>query len=521
MIAVRSSRVRRDPAAGRPVRLRGGRGRVARVARRSSARASSASRWAATSRSTWRSPTRSWSIASCSSVRGSTAGSTSRAFATRGHEEEQAFERGDLDEVAWMNVRTWLDGPTRGESGRAEGAATPRLRDAASRARPREPGRRGRLAHAEPPRATRRRRRADPRPRRARSTSAISAGSPGSSRSEIPGRRSSRSYRGSRTCRRSSAPRRSPARVLGLPRRAVGAEARVAPEDTAGDDRTTCSVARMSELVRDMQASAPPVGLALSRAGVTGVHKAIRIRRGDHEILMAADIDCTVDLARDQKGVHMSRFPELFDEAIDEVVLGEGLLVEVARRPDRVADRRAPARPPGRGADRGALAPAPPHARDRPGDPGDGLADRHRRGDGAAARAAWSGSRRPGSTPARARRTSSAAGRPSGSPRPDSETTWNGSSSSFRIATHNQRGRGTLLVGTTRELDAEDLARIVERSMSAPVYELLKRPGRAARRRARAPASPLRRGLRAHRAQGAARRRIPRSTTTTSSSPAR
>ena len=44
---------------------------------------------------------------------------------------------------------------------------------------------------------------------------------------------------------------------------------------------------------------------------------------------MAAEIECTVDLARDQKGVHMSRFPELFDEAIDEVVLGEGLLVEV------------------------------------------------------------------------------------------------------------------------------------------------------------------------------------------------
>lgn len=31
-------------------------------------------------------------------------------------EEEQAFERGDLDEVAWMNVRTWLDGPSRGEA---------------------------------------------------------------------------------------------------------------------------------------------------------------------------------------------------------------------------------------------------------------------------------------------------------------------------------------------------------------------------------------------------------------------
>ncbi len=32
-------------------------------------------------------------------------------------EEEAAFERGDLDEVAWINVRTWLDGPTRDASG--------------------------------------------------------------------------------------------------------------------------------------------------------------------------------------------------------------------------------------------------------------------------------------------------------------------------------------------------------------------------------------------------------------------
>ena len=28
-------------------------------------------------------------------------------------EEEAAFERGDLDEAAWISVRTWLDGPTR------------------------------------------------------------------------------------------------------------------------------------------------------------------------------------------------------------------------------------------------------------------------------------------------------------------------------------------------------------------------------------------------------------------------
>jgi GTP cyclohydrolase IV len=44
------------------------------------------------------------------------------------------------------------------------------------------------------------------------------------------------------------------------------------------------------------------------------------------------------------------------------------------------------------------------------------------------------------------------------------------------LATHNQRGRGTLLVGTDTTLNAERLVEIVESSMSSPVYELLKRP---------------------------------------------
>ena len=66
---------------------------------------------------------------------------------------------------------------------------------------------------------------------------------------------------------------------------------------------------------------------------------------------MAAEIECTVDLARDQKGVHMSRFPELFDEAIGDVVLGEALLVEVLAERIATPHRRAAARAAGRGAD--------------------------------------------------------------------------------------------------------------------------------------------------------------------------
>jgi GTP cyclohydrolase IV len=44
------------------------------------------------------------------------------------------------------------------------------------------------------------------------------------------------------------------------------------------------------------------------------------------------------------------------------------------------------------------------------------------------------------------------------------------------LATHNQRGRGTLYVGSNHPVNAEQLAAIVEGSMSSPIYELLKRP---------------------------------------------
>src|SRR3954469_3508589 len=78
----------------------------------------------------------------------------------------------------------------------------------------------------------------------------------------------------------------------------------------------------------DMQASAPEVQIGLTRAGVTGVQKAIRIRHEGREKAFPATIACPVDLGPGQKGVHMSRFPELFGEAIDQVVIGEAFLVE-------------------------------------------------------------------------------------------------------------------------------------------------------------------------------------------------
>ncbi|HLX41414.1 MAG TPA: GTP cyclohydrolase, FolE2/MptA family, partial [Ktedonobacteraceae bacterium] len=44
------------------------------------------------------------------------------------------------------------------------------------------------------------------------------------------------------------------------------------------------------------------------------------------------------------------------------------------------------------------------------------------------------------------------------------------------LATHNQRGRATLLIGTDQSIEAKDLITIVEGAMSSENYALLKRP---------------------------------------------
>ncbi len=69
----------------------------------------------------------------------------------------------------------------------------------------------------------------------------------------------------------------------------------------------------------DVQARAPAIRVGLSRVGVTGVEKVVRIR----DELYFARLECFVDLSSDQKGAHMSRFEEVVNEAIGEVVLGE------------------------------------------------------------------------------------------------------------------------------------------------------------------------------------------------------
>ena len=229
-------------------------------------------------------------------------------------------------------------------------------------------------------------------------------------------------------------------------------------------------------LTDDLQASEPEIRIGLSRVGVTGIQKAIRLSHAGTEKLIAADIDCTVDLDPDQKGVHMSRFPELFGEAIDEVVIGEAFLVEeladhIARR---IVERQRSLRAEVRIVARYPLARTTPVT---------GLPTQEMVSIIGIAAASPTATRRvvgveatginacpcaQGLVRGRASERLLEAGFEDGDVERILEL--------VPLATHNQRGRGTLYVGTAERVNAEQLVAIVERSMSSPVYEVLKRP---------------------------------------------
>jgi GTP cyclohydrolase I/GTP cyclohydrolase-4 len=230
-------------------------------------------------------------------------------------------------------------------------------------------------------------------------------------------------------------------------------------------------------VTEDLQASQPDVQLGLSRAGVKGVEKAIHLRWGRFEQVVSAEIDCTVDLVASQKGVHMSRFPELFEEAIERVVIGEALVIEALAEhiAQHIVERQRALR-----AEVRIRAQYPLERRT----PVTKLATQEMVALIGIAAAASEGDVRRlvgvEATGINACPCAQGLVRDQASERlleagfDDNDV--DRILELVPLATHNQRGRGTLYVGTERQLNAERLVDIVESSMSSPVYELLKRP---------------------------------------------
>jgi GTP cyclohydrolase-4 len=227
----------------------------------------------------------------------------------------------------------------------------------------------------------------------------------------------------------------------------------------------------------DVQARTPSVPVGLSRVGVTGVEKVVRIR----DELFFARLECFVDLSHNQKGAHMSRFEEVVNEAIGEVVLTESpFRAETLARDiaELVRERQ--------GAARAEVTVAARYPEHKPA-PASGVSTqeiytlygravaleggtRHIVGVAAtgmtacpcaqelvAARARERLSAREGFSAAQIERILEL----------------------VPVATHNQRGLGTLqigcLEGCEQEIDAKTLLEIVEGSMSSEIYELMKR----------------------------------------------
>ncbi len=240
--------------------------------------------------------------------------------------------------------------------------------------------------------------------------------------------------------------------------------------------RLTPSLAATVGAGDDVQARPPGVPLGLSRVGVTGVEKVVRIR---HELFFAR-LDCFVDLGSDQKGAHMSRFEEVINEAIGEVVLSESPF-----RAETLAQHIAELVRARQGAERAEVTIAARYPEHKPA-PVSGVQTQEIYTLHGRAVAFEHGTRRTvgvsavGMTAcpcaqeliaARARERLAA---DEFSPEQIERIL-----EQVPIATHNQRGLATLQIGCTEECDAEidaaTLLAIAEGSMSSEIYELMKR----------------------------------------------
>jgi GTP cyclohydrolase I/GTP cyclohydrolase-4 len=217
---------------------------------------------------------------------------------------------------------------------------------------------------------------------------------------------------------------------------------------------------------------------------VTGVEKVIRLNLGGRSQLFWARFECVVELGSDQKGAHMSRFEEVVNEAIGQVVLGEApfhaeTLAEHiaqlvrerqdARRAEVTVEARFPEHKPA---------------------PISGIETQELYTLHGCAVSTATGTRRligvsaQGMTacPCAQELVASSARARLGESGYDGEEI-DRILAAVPVATHNQRGLGTLHIGLPEdaglELDARLLLEVVEQSMSSEIYELMKRSDEA------------------------------------------
>ncbi|WP_372790978.1 GTP cyclohydrolase MptA [Paraconexibacter sp.] len=230
----------------------------------------------------------------------------------------------------------------------------------------------------------------------------------------------------------------------------------------------------------DVQNEAPTLHVSLSRVGVTGVEKIIRIDREGGQQLFSATLECFVDLGPKQKGAHMSRFEEVVNDAIGEVILGGS-----AFRAETLAERIAVIVRDRQDALRAEVTLKARYPEEKPA-PVSGIPTQEIYTMLGSAVASEHGTRRLVGVTAQgmtacpcAQQLVAAKARERLGEEGFGEQDVERILEAVPVATHNQRGLGTLHLGFPEgdetEIDAMDLVAIVEDSMSSEIYELMKR----------------------------------------------
>jgi GTP cyclohydrolase-4 len=231
-----------------------------------------------------------------------------------------------------------------------------------------------------------------------------------------------------------------------------------------------------NHLNKDVQESTPEIHASLSRTGVSNLRRIIRINQKGRDNLFSAELDLFVDLDPNQMGVHMSRFGTDLEEVIDAIALEESPNIETLAR--RIAQQVVASQQAIRSEVR--IRAIYPMQKTAP----------------------VSGKKMQelytliGIAVSDAQKCKQLVGVEA-----DGMTVCPCAQEMVRdysrtqllkegfsgeqveqilrvipIASHNQRGKGTIMIGSDQNVSAEDLVRIIESSMSSETYDLLKRP---------------------------------------------
>ncbi len=244
--------------------------------------------------------------------------------------------------------------------------------------------------------------------------------------------------------------------------------------DPAGVERMDRGLKHRIE--NDIQQSMPTVPVSLSRAGVTNLRRIIQIADGGRGVLFYAELDLFADLNPEQSGVHMSRFSDVLEALVEEISLEPSPDIEsLAERLSRQVVRT-----------QGAIS-SEVHIRAHSpmmkvtpisGKPVEelytliGIAASTRDHTKHIVGVETEGMTVCPCAQDMVRSYSKDLLVEEGFSEVDSARIVD----IIPMASHNQRGRGTLLIGSEQPVRAENLVHIVEASMSSETYELLKRP---------------------------------------------